>query len=335
MPVPADVRPVLRDLVRSEATAVDPDPVLVPVMAQARRFRRRRRVAAGAVAAVLAIGSGTVIAAAVDRSPGERTSTYATAPSSAPAPPPVRSYRVWSSSDVVPFPEVGLTLEASSVEYGPVAPGIYTHEVLLRADRPVDVESVRFVGQPGVAAMQCSSNGGEDEQLCDEPDRSVDGDGWSLRAGDAANVTLRFDTEVVAHRAQVVVATVATSVGTIQVPIHLDVLATDEAPANDTVAFADGEGPGTVRLRPPDWRATVEARSSNAFTGAPYRVVDATGATVSTGSAGFYGEAILTLEPGRYAVRIDRLADGRACGFSVSVDAVASSVQDVELTCPA
>ncbi len=328
----ADLHPALREAVDREAAGVDADDAVGPVLARARRLRRRRRVGTAIAAVAVLAGGGAIAAAAVGGSAGEQTSTFATEPVPAPTSAPV-AYRIWVSTEERSFPEVGLTLEPSEVELGPWSSGVYGHSVRLRADRAIDVRSTRIPGRTGIGSLICVGDD-DSEWLCDEPDRGVGGDGWSIAPHGGVDVNLYVDTETVVPGAQVVLADVVTDAGTIQVPIRIEVLVTDEPPPpDDTVLWADGEGPGTVRLRPADWRASLEAGSGNDFTGAPYKVVDAGGTTVSTGNAGFYGEAILTLEPGTYTVRIDALVDGRPCGFTRTVTAVASEVLDVEPVC--
>jgi hypothetical protein len=329
----ADLRPVLRAVADREAAGVDADHAVGPVLARARRLRRRRRVGTAIAALVVLAGGGAVAAAVAGGSAGEQTSTFATQPSVPTSPSAPSAYRIWVSTEEQAFPEVGLTLEATEIELGPWDNPTYSAEVYLRADRAVEVESIRIPGRTGIGARMCFDED-DRERVCDEPDRSVDGDGWSLLPGGTVGVTFFVDTSQVAHGAQMVLADVVTDAGTIEVPIRIDVLVTDEpVPPPESVLWAEGSGPGTVRLRPADWRASLEAGAGNDFSGAPYTVVDEGGTTISTGNAGTYGEAILTLEPGTYTIRIDTLVDGRPCGFTRTVTAVASEVLDVEPVC--
>lgn len=333
---PADLQTVLSGATAAVAGGVDADDALGPVLARSRRLRRRRRVTSTIAAVALVAGGGAAVVVAAGGPPTERTTTIATDPAgpTTPAPAP-RSHRTWISTEAHDFADVGLTAAASSTEMGPLVPGVVSIDVELRATRPVVIDSVSVTGPPGAGASMCGGDGrGEDEAVCDEPDRSVDGDGWTLAAGGVAAAPVFVDTARLGPGEWDLVSVVVTDGGTVTVPVHVEIVAsTEEPPTGDHDVFADGEGPGSVRLRPIDWRVSVEGGRANAFSGAPYVVVDASGATDSTGNAGFYGEAILTLEPGTYTVRIDALVDGTPCGFSITVEAVASEVLDVEPTC--
>lgn len=329
----ADPTTILRDTVADAAEAIDPGPAIGPVLARSRRFRRRRRVVVGGAALAVVLGGAGLVAATTAGTTGERTSTYVTDPGTT-VPGPA-SYRIFVTADEVAFPEVGLTLEPMSQELGPLDPELFTStELLMRADRPVEVDWVRVTDRAGVGAMVCTDLGNQ-ERVCDEPDRSPNQDGWSLVAGGELNITVFMDQTILGPGRFGLEATVATGAGTIAVPFRVEVVPSREVPPPPPRALHPvGGGPGRIRLRPVDWRETVESEGSNDFTGAPFTVVDAGGSEVGRGNAGVYGEISLPLPPGTYTVRVDTLVTGTPCGFARTVEAAASEVTDVELRCP-
>lgn len=197
--------------------------------------RRRRHRALSGLGVVVLLGCAA-LGAAVALSGGPPRDTVAASGGGAAA-PTAMVLRVGAEAQEVTG---GLQVEPLAETLGPAAPSTYGFQVTLRATADVYVAWTAVHGPEGVVPMLC----GEVDTPCDEPDRSADGDGWTLAAGDTMEVAFFVDTDALQPGRSTLRATLEVAGEAVEFPVSLSAEATDEpavvGPGLEPVIEAEG-----------------------------------------------------------------------------------------------